>query len=368
MKLRYKVLGGTLALLVSAGTIFGLYIGHDGQCGSAPPLAAGAQPMKAIVYRCYGSTEVLKLEQIARPVPPADGVLVKVHAASVNPLDWHYMRGTPYFMRIDAGAGVPKDVRLGVDFAGTVVAVGSSVSRFKPGDEVFGAASGAFGEYVSLAESKSLVHKPANVSFEQAAAVPIAAITALQALRDKGALKPGQKVLINGASGGVGSFAVQIAKAMGAEVSGVCSTRNLQMVAALGADHVIDYTQQDYTQGPQHYDLILDTVGNHSPPEIRRVLTARGTAVIIGGSGHGKWLGPLMGPIKAIIYSWFVPQKFSFMLARITPADLEVLRAMMEAGKVRPLIDRRYALDETAAAISYVEAGHARGKVVIALE
>jgi NADPH:quinone reductase-like Zn-dependent oxidoreductase len=368
MKLRYKILGGALALLVLAGGGFALYIGHDGPCGVAPTLAAGAQPMKAIVYHCYGSPEVLRLEQIARPVPSDDGVLVRVHAASVNPLDWHYMRGTPFFLRLDAGAGVPKEARLGVDFAGTVAAVGRNVKRFKPGDEVFGATSGAFAEYVSLAESKSLVLKPASVSFEQAAAVPIAAITALQALRDKGAVKPGQRVLINGASGGVGTFAVQIAKALGAEVTGVCSTRNLPMVRTLGADHVIDYSQQDYTRSSQHYDLIVDTVSNHSPAENRRVLTAHGSVVIVGGNGHGKWFGPLMAPIKALVYSRFVPQNFSFMLAKVTPADLEVLRGLMQAGKVTAVIDRRYTLSETPAALTYLEAGHARGKVVIAVE
>jgi NADPH:quinone reductase-like Zn-dependent oxidoreductase len=324
--------------------------------------------MKAIVYRCYGSPDVLKLEDIAKPAPADNRMLVKVHAASVNPLDWHYMRGEPYVMRADSGMGAPNDIHMGVDFAGTVESVGKDVKRFKPGDEVFGGRNGAFAEYVSVAENGSVAIKPANLTFEQAAAVPIAAITALQALRDKGKLQAGQNVLINGASGGVGTFAVQIAKSYGAKVTGVCSTRNVGMVRSIGADQVIDYTQEDFTKGSQHYDLIIDTVGTHSLADYRRVMTPNGALVIVGSQDKGPWLGPLSGSINALLYSPFVSQKFIFILADMNPADLGTLRDLMQAGKVTPVIDRRYALNEVPEAIRYLELGHARGKVVITLE
>ena len=259
MKLRYKVLSAVLVLAAATALGVALTLSHNSPCAAARPPPAGTPLMKAIVYRCYGSPDVLKLEDIAQPSPADKRMLVKVHAASVNPLDWHYMRGEPYLMRAAVGIGAPDDIHMGVDFSGTVVSVGKDVTRFKPGDEVFGGRTGAFGEYVSVAEAGSVAMKPANVTFEQAAAVPIAAHTALQALRDKGKIQPGQTVLINGASGGVGTFAVQIAKAYGAKVTGVCSTRNLAMVRALGADRVIDYTQEDFTKESQRYDLIIDT-------------------------------------------------------------------------------------------------------------
>ena len=365
MKRRYKILNGILALLVMVVGAFAIYLSHDSACRPAPALVAGAPAMKAIVYHCYGAPAVLKLEATARPVPAADGLLVKVHAASVNPLDWHYMRGTPYIVRMEAGVGAPQDMRMGVDFAGTVDAVGKDVKSFKAGDEVFGGANGAFAEYVSLAEHKSVALKPANISFEQAAGVPIAAITALQALRDAGGLKAGQKLLVNGASGGVGTFAVQIGKALGAEVTGVCSTGNVALVAGLGAAHVIDYRQQDFTQGTERYDLVFDTVGNHSLSAIKQVLTPNGTLIMIGGGGNGNWIGPFMGPLKAIVYAPLVGHKMSFLLARLNQKDLETLAAMMQSGQVTPVIDRRYPLSETAAAIDYLEQGHARGKVII---
>ena len=245
-----------------------------------PALAAGSTPMKAAVHRCYGPPEVVKIEDVAKPVPGDEEVLVKVHAAGVNPLDWHFMRGVPYIMRLESGFGRPKDQRLGVDFSGTVEAVGKSVTSFKPGDEVFGGRNGAFAEYVVVNAARNIQIKPARITFEQAAGVPIAAVTALQALRDKGELEEGQKVLINGASGGVGTFAVQIAKAFGAEVTGVASTRNVELVRSLGADHVIDYTKQDFTQGDVVYDLVVDNVGNHSFDDIRRVLKPEGRYVI----------------------------------------------------------------------------------------
>ncbi|MGI9248255.1 MAG: NAD(P)-dependent alcohol dehydrogenase [Woeseiaceae bacterium] len=322
--------------------------------------------MKAVVYRCYGSPEVLEYVDVEKPVPLDDEVLVKVHAASVNPLDWHYMRGSPYLMRLGSGLGAPNDSSMGVDFAGVVESVGSNVTRFKPGDEVFGRRSGAFAEYVTVRESRALAMKPADVTFEQAASAPIAAITALQALRDKGKLKAGQKVLVNGASGGVGTFAVQIAKSFGAEVTGVCSGRNVEMVRSIGADHVFDYTKEDYTKSGNKYDLIIDNVGNHSHLANTKVLEPEGRLVMIGGA-KGNWLAPLMGPIKALMLSPFVKQELVLILAKIRQDDLVILGELMQAGEVTPVIDRRYSLSEVADAIRYSEEGHARGKIIIDL-
>jgi NADPH:quinone reductase-like Zn-dependent oxidoreductase len=367
MKLRYKVAGGILIFLAVAISSLALVLSHNSACGPAPAVSDETELMKAIVYRCYGSPDVLEFEDVEKPTPADNEVLVKVHAASVNPLDWHYMRGAPYIMRLGSGLGAPKDSRMGVDFAGTVEAVGKNVTRFKQGDEVFGGRSGAFAEYVIVPDDRALAHKPSNATFEQAASMPIAAITALQALRDKGQLKPGQKVLINGASGGVGTFAVQIAKSFGAEVTGVCSTRNVEMVRSIGADHVFDYTKEDYTESGQHYDLIIDNVGNHSLLANRRVLKPEGIFVIIGGA-KGNWLGPLMSPIKALMLSPFVGQEFVLFLARMDKDDLSILGDLVEAGKVTAVIDRRYRLSEVSAAIRYSEEGHARGKIVIDLE
>jgi NADPH:quinone reductase-like Zn-dependent oxidoreductase len=371
MKTRNKVLSLVVILLVVAGASLALALSHNTSCPAAAPLAAGAAgapPMKAIVYRCYGSPEVLKLEEIAKPSVADDRMIVRVHAASVNPLDWHYMRGEPYFMRAMAGMGKPDSIYMGVDFAGTVESVGKNVTRFKPGDEVFGGRDGAFGEYVSVAEKGSLAMKPTNMTFEQAAAVPIAAITALQALRDKGNLQAGQSVLINGASGGVGTFAVQIAKVYGANVTGVCSTRNLDLVRSIGADQVIDYTREDFTKLSQQYDLIIDTVGTHSLSDYRRVLKPNGALVILGSQDKGRWLGPMWGLVDAKLYSPFVSQKFVFLLAELNPKDLDTLRDWMQAGKVTPVIDRRYALSEVPEAIRYLEQGHARGKVIVTVD
>ncbi len=367
MKLRYKIVGGILIFLAVAISSLALILSHNSACGPAPEVSDGAELMKAIVYRCYGSPDVLEFEDIEKPTPADDEVLVKVVAASVNPLDWHYMRGSPYIMRLLAGLGAPNDARMGVDFAGTVEAVGRNVKRFKRGDEVFGGSSGAFAEYVTVREDRALVLKPANMTFEQSATVPIAGITALQALRDKGKIKRGTKVLINGASGGVGTFAVQIAKSFGAEVTGVCSTRNVAMVRSIGADHVIDYTQEDYTKSGQRYDLIIDNVGNHSLLANRRALNPDGIMVIVGGP-KGNWLRPLMSPIKALMLSPFVGQEFVMILAKLRSEDLAILGDLMQAGKVTPVIDRRYRLSEVPAAIRYSEEGHARGKIVIDLE
>jgi NADPH:quinone reductase-like Zn-dependent oxidoreductase len=331
-----------------------------------PPRVSG-ELMKAVVYYEYGPPHVLRLQEIPKLLPQDHQVLIKVRAAAANPLDWHYMRGTPYIVRVaESGLRKPKDPRLGVDVAGLVEAVGKNVTRFKPGDAVFGAGGGSFAEYV-LASEKNVVPKPAHLSFEQAAAVPIAALTALQGLRDKGRLQPGQKVLINGASGGVGTFAVQIAKSFGAEVTGVCSTRNVEMVRSIGADHVIDYTKENFTQGGHQYDLILDNVGNHPLSAIRRVMSPNGIYVGNGGGSPngGRWIGPLAGPIKGLLYSPFVSQEFVMLLAAFNTADLLVLKELLDTKKVTPVIDRTYTLSEVPAAIRYLEEGHARGKVVI---
>jgi NADPH:quinone reductase-like Zn-dependent oxidoreductase len=320
-------------------------------------------PMKAIEYCDYGSPDVLKLEDIEIPTPRDDQILIRVRAASVNPLDWHYMRGTPYIMRMGAGLRKPEETRLGVDFAGTVVAVGKNAKQFKPGDDVFGGKTGAFAEYLAATE-RGLVLKPANITFEQAASVPIAAITALQALRDKGRAQPGQKVLINGASGGVGTFAVQIAKSFGANVTGVSSTRNVDLVKSIGADQVIDYTKEDFTKSEQRYDVIIDMVGNRSLSEYRRVLNPKGIYVMVGGE-KGRWLSPLDRVAAMYLYSKFVDQEFVMFLAQLNKDDLVLLRDLIQSSKVKPVIDRRYQLSELPEAIGYLEQGHARGKVVI---
>lgn len=368
MALRYKITGIVLILIAAAVVTLGIMLSHDSPCSTAPPLAAGSTPMKAILYRCYGSPDVLRLEDTEKPTPADNELLVKVHASSVNPLEWHYMRGTPYVMRMDSGRGSPEDPRLGVDFAGTVEAVGKDVKQFHPGDEVFGGKLGAFAEYLKVREDRAVVLKPANITFEQAAAVPVAALTALQALRDTGQLRSGQKVLINGASGGVGTFAVQIAKALGAEVTGVCSTRNVQMVKSIGADRVIDYTKEDFTQGAERYDLILDNVGNRGLLEMRRVMTPKGALVIVGGPNDGAWIGPLSGPIKATLLSPFVSQNFSMIFSELTPKDLALLSDLLRTGKMTPVIDRSYELSDVPKAIAYLEQGHARGKVVIQVD
>ena len=324
--------------------------------------------MKAIVYHNYGSPEVLKCEKLEKPTAGDDEVLIKVRAASVNPLDWHFMRGAPYIVRIQTGLSKPKNTRLGVDLAGQVEAVGRNVTQFQPGDEVFGVSRGAFAEYVCAPE-KALAPKPANLTFEQAAAVPVAgAFSALQGLRDKGRIQPGQKVLINGAAGGVGTFAVQIAKAFGATVTGVCSTRNVDMVRSIGADHVIDYTQEDFARSGQRYDLILDCAANHSLSACRRVMSLRGIYVIVGGPDRGRWIGPLISPLKALLLSRFVSQKLLMFLASANKEDLVVLKELIEAKKVTPVIDRCYTLSEVPEAIRYLEEGHAQGKVIITLE
>ena len=321
--------------------------------------------MKAIVYHEYGSPDVLELREIDKPVVKDDEVLIRVRAASANPADWHFMRGLPYIMRPQAGLRRPKNTALGRDISGQLEAVGKDVTQFRPGDEVFAnVGAGGFAEYICVSESL-LVLKPANLTFEQAAAVPLAALTALQGLRDAGQLQPGQKVLIIGASGGVGTFAVQIAKSFGADVTGVCSTRNVEMVRSLGADRVIDYTREEFTYSGQKYDLIFQLAGTRSPSECRRALTSRGTLLLSSGESSGRWLGPVDRMIKAVVLSPFVSQKLGSFLAKPSKDDLQFLRELIEAGKLKPVIDRTYSLSDAPAAIRYLEEGHARGKVVI---
>jgi len=323
--------------------------------------------MKAIAYHEYGSADVLKCEEIEKPVPKDDEVLIKVRAASVNPLDYHLLRHA-FIRRVLSALSKVKITRPGRDVAGQVEAAGRKVTQFKPGDEVFGACAGAFAEYACARES-ALAMKPDNVSFEQVASVPVAGLTALQGLRDRGQIQPGQKVLINGAAGGVGTFAVQIGKSFGAEVTGVCGTRNVEMVRSIGADHVIDYTREDFTKSGQHYDLIFDLVANHSFPAYRRVLTPRGIYIGAGIVGlGGSMIGLLTRQITELVLSRFVSQKFVTFMAKLNQEDLTVLGALMEAGKVTPVIDRRYTLREAPDAVRYLEEGHARGKVIIALD
>jgi NADPH:quinone reductase-like Zn-dependent oxidoreductase len=362
MKLRYKILNGLLILIAVAVVALGLVLSRDDACEPIPP--AEGDSFSAIAYNCYGDTSVLQLVTLPKPEPAEGEILVRIHAAGVNPLDYHYMRGSPYVMRLSSGLGAPDATRLGVDFAGTVEAVGTGVTRFQPGDEIFGGWTGAFAEYLTMPADRAIAPKPDNVSFEEAATVPIAAVTALQALRDHGQVQPGQRVLINGASGGVGTFAVQIAKSMGAEVTGVCSTRNVEMVRSIGADHVIDYKQDDYTQLDARYDVIVDMVGNHSPGTNRKMLEPGGTLVLVGGP-KGEWIAPLINPVKAAVLSPFVDEKIITMLARMTPEDMVYLSELMAAGKMRPILDREFSLSEVPDAIRYSESQRARGKIVV---
>ncbi len=324
--------------------------------------------MKAIAHEEFGSADVLELKEVRKPDVERDEVLVRVRAASPNPWDWHFMRGLPYIARL-AGAGVrkPKNSVLGSDMAGDVEAVGNEVTRFRPGDEVFGFVRvGAFAEYVSVPE-ELLALKPANLSFQQAATVPLAALTALQGLRDVGEIRSGQRVLIVGASGGVGTFAVQIAKWFGADVTGVCSTRNLEMVRSIGADSVIDYTREDFTRRGQKYDLIFQLAGTASPSACRRVLTPKGRLVLSSGDSPGRFIGPVDRIIKAVLLSLFIGQTLSPLDTKPNSKDLKFLRELIEAGSVTPVIDRTYPLREAADAIRYLETGRARGKVVISV-
>jgi NADPH:quinone reductase-like Zn-dependent oxidoreductase len=323
--------------------------------------------MKAIVQDTYGSADVLVPRDIDKPVPKDNEVLVRVHAAGVDRGVWHLMTGLPYLLRI-AGFGLrrPKHRVRGRELAGRVEAIGKDVTRFRPGDEVMGIGEGSFAEYACAREDK-LAPKPASLTFEQAAAVPISASTALQGLRDQGRLKPGQTVLVIGASGGVGTFAVQLAKAFGAEVTGVASTAKLDLVRSIGADHVIDYTREDVADGGQRYDVILDIGGNRSLSHLRRALTPQGTLVIVGGEGGGRWIGGTDRQLRALATSPFVRQRLRVFIAGEHYQELRSLTDLIEAGKITPVIDRTYPLTEVPEAIRYLEQGHSRGKLVITL-
>lgn len=322
--------------------------------------------MKAIINTTYGSPDVLRLVELETPTPAADEVLIRIHAASVNAYDWHLLRADPFLVRLSMGFFRPRNPMLGADVAGQIVAIGRDVTQFKPGDEIYGDLSacgnGGFAEYVAVPE-KYVAPKPASLTFKQAAAVPMAAVTALQGLRDVGSVQPGHKVLINGASGGVGTFAVQIAKALGAEVTAVCSTSKIDLTQSLGADHVIDYAKEDFTRNGRQYDLILAVNGDRSLGDYERVLMPNGTYAMVGGSNSQIFQALLRGPIK----SRSGGKRFTTVSAKPNQADLEVMNDLIETGRVRPVVDRCYPLSETAEALRYVEAGHARGKVVITI-
>ena len=366
-----RIVKWTLGTIVAVLTLWG-FVAYWTSTNDCDRNAANpANPIKAVVYCDYGITN-LKLQEIEKPTPADDQVLVRVRAASLNPLDGHFVRGMWLARLMGGGLRKPKDTRLGVDYAGTIEAVGKNVTRFKAGDEVFGARNGSLVQYICARADRAVALKPANMTFEQAGSVGVAAVTALQGLRDIGHLQAGQKVLINGASGGVGTFAVQIAKSFGAEVTGVCSTRNLDLVRSIGADHVIDYTKEDFTKGDQRYDVIFDNVQNHTFSERRRVLTPSGICVLagLGGAGwHEDTLKHLLRSFTTPLMSKFTNQKFSFFIAQLNHQDLALLGDLMQSGKVTPVIDRTYkGLGEIRDALAYLEQGHARGKVVITVD
>ena len=369
MKLLKRILKWSAAVLLVVLIVW-LFIAYWTSTNDCPRNAATPNnPMKAILSCEYG-VENLELRDIEKPTPADNEILVRVRAASINPVDGHMIRGG-WIGRPFSGMRKPKNIRFGTDFAGVVEGVGKNVTDFKPGDEVFGAKNGAVADYICAKADRAIVMKPANTTFEQAGSVAVAALTALQGLRDKGHIQAGQKVLINGASGGVGTFAVQIAKAFGAEVTAVCSTRNIDLVKSLGADHVIDYTKEDFTKTDQRYDMLYDLVGNHSFSERRKILTPNGICVLagIGGAGvHPGTMGRIGRNFWNAFLSNFSKQKFVFYIAKLTKDDLNVLREMMESGKVSPVIDRTYKISETQAALRYLEEGHAHGKVVIVME
>jgi NADPH:quinone reductase-like Zn-dependent oxidoreductase len=318
--------------------------------------------MKAVVYHSYGSPDVLKVEEIEKPAVTEDGVLVRIHASSVNPAEWYGMTGL-VVARLQSGLFKPKDSRIGGDFAGVVEAIGGKVTHLKPGDEVYGGRNGAFAEYVSVINA--VVRKPVNLTFEEAAAVPTAGITALQGLRDHGKVKPGDKVLVNGAAGGVGTFAVQIAKALGAEVTGVTSTKNMELARSLGADHVVDYTKDDFTRTGKQYDLIFDIAGSRTWKEYKRALKPNANFVIVGAPKGNKVLGPLARIFNLKLASIGASQKISFFIAQFNRPDLDILREMIESGKVKPIVEKVYPLANVVEAMTHLGTGHARGKIVL---
>ena len=374
MRLRTKILGAVLAIVGVAVLCTLFAMRYDAPCEAAAPPPSGTPTMKAVLHRCYGPADVLSIEDVPKPTVADGDVLVKVRAVSLNALDSHVLHGDPYVvMRFAGCAACRRRPSLGVDFAGTVEAVGKNVAGFKPGDEVFGGKGGNFGafaEYVRVNPAfATIALKPSNVTFEQAAAVPVAAVTALQALRDSGRLRAGQKVLINGASGGVGTFAVEIAKALGAEVTGVCSTHNVEMVREIGADHVVDYTREDFTKSDERYDLIVDVAGSRSLTEYLRVLKPDGVYVGAGGSSaRDRWLGPLGPMLKSFAYAPFVSAQVNTFFASLNKDDLRFVAELMEQGKIKPVVDRTYSSGEIRDAFRYFDEGHARGKIVVTFD
>jgi NADPH:quinone reductase-like Zn-dependent oxidoreductase len=367
VKLRYKILNGLAATIALGVAALMITVSHDTACPTIPPLTGGTEGMRAIMHRCYGAPTHLRVETIAKPVPGDGQLLIKVRASSVNPAQWYGVTGRPYLVRLMNGIGAPKLPRIGFDVAGVVEAVGPNVTLFKPGDEVFGGVAGAYADYVVGREQGAIVMKPENLSFEEAAGIPIGAITALQGLRDHGHVAAGQKVLVNGASGGVGIYAVQIAKAMGAQVTGVCSTHNVEMVRSLGADRVVDYTRDDFSAGKERYDVVFDNVGNHDITDLADVMNPKGIIVIVGGSKEGAFLGPIKRVAWSKIVANFIDPSVTFFVASVNKADLEWLANLARDGKLKTVIDRRYPLEETGAALDYLGGGHARGKVIISV-
>lgn len=363
-KIRWKkLLAGAFALGLAALGVLAVMISHNTDC---PPTASGpVDGMQAVQQHCYGDAEALRVERIAIPAVGDDEMRVRVHAASLNALDKHFLFGTPYIVRLFAGFGAPDDPAVGVDFAGVVDATGPAVTRFSVGDRVFGAGNGAFAEFVTVRETGAVVKIPPNVSFDQAAGLPIAATTALQALRDKAKLQPGQRVLINGASGGVGTAAVQIAKAMGAHVTGVCSGRNVALVQSLGADEVIDYTERDFTNEDARFDVVIDIAGNHSIGAVLEVINAEGVLVSVGDAKIGAWVGPFVSKITGSWASLFATQRIEGILAQHDSDDLRLLADYMARGELRTAVDRRFPLADAVEAMRYFQQGRTRGKVII---
>jgi NADPH:quinone reductase-like Zn-dependent oxidoreductase len=362
-----KWVGITVALVSAAGAGGALALSHESPCAdsAATPRAADTAGTQAYSYTCYGGPEVLRLASIATPTPADTEVLVRVHAASVNPLDWHFLRGKPYVMRMASGMGAPAEERIGADFAGTVQAVGGRVTEFRVGDRVFGTRTGAFATHVLVRGGGAITRMPDSVSFEQAAAVGVAATTALQAIRDQAWVQAGQRVLINGASGGVGTYAVQIAKIFGAHVTAVASTRNVDLVQALGADTVVDYTKDDFTKGTSRYDAIIDMVGNHPLRALDAVLAPGGRVILVGGPNENAYLGPITRSAMAILATPMLTGTFITFIANENKTDLTTLRDFMQRGTLRSVIDREYAFAELPAAVAYQEAGRSRGKVIV---
>ncbi len=370
MSKQRKRLGALALLLTVAVLAFGALLGRNAACPPADDVAnkthaPGTITMQAARYRFYGDTHVIQWETVARPVPSDSTVLVRVHVAATNPLDWHYMRGEPYVMRLSSGIGRPSDVRLGQDFAGVVETIGAKVTRFAAGDSVFGSSSGAFGEYVVVHEAGAIAHVPSSMSLSEAAAMPVAATTALQAIREVGRVSRRSRVLVNGASGGVGTYAVQIAKALGAHVTGVASTRNVELVQSLGADATIDYTKENFTTGTARYDVIIDNVGNHAPSALRRALVPNGRVVLVGGPDADRWLGPVRSFVGAIVYGWFVEPTFEGLFAETTQEKLEYLSTLVRQGKLRSVMDREFSASQLRDAVAYQESGRSRGKNIV---